>query len=338
MTQFLNYLNINSSSGFWEFSLWVFVIVFSTLVGSLVIARIISAPISRMGPMVERLSNGELDSRIDDRDTRRGDEFGALSRLFNQMAANIARLFENERSLLRDISHDLRSPLTRAKIALSLIRRNSARLETIEKSLTQLEKDIDRADYMIGELLERARMLTQTDTDFKKQLFDFAYIAKESVADLSFETSTKTKIIYEGLDSAPYYGNHSLIRRAIANILRNSLNHAPSGSAITARLWRVSGVLIFEVTDEGPGVPTEYLRNIFLPFFRISASGCPRGRGFGLGLNIVEQAARLHGGKAIATNLPPKSHHIARGLLAGGLKVSLILPIMSDTSDTTAQK
>jgi two-component system sensor histidine kinase CpxA len=300
--------------------LWLLAIILSSLLGSLFISRVITGTLTRIQPVVERLSRGALDSRINRADAGRGDEIGLLSRSFNQMADNISRLLESERTLIRDISHEMRSPLARMKVALALLRREAGPAEPTAVPLEQLERDIDRLELMVNRNLERARMETIEQSGLEKSEFDLAALVAAGIEEQASGAAGDHKSIsFEGPDAAPYCGHAVLLDRALANMLKNALSHTARHGTVSVRLRAVAGAFIVEVVDQGPGVPEEHLEDIFRPFYRVAAAREDHGGGFGLGLAIARQAAQLHGGQVTAVN-------VAAGGPNRGLKVALTLP------------
>jgi two-component system sensor histidine kinase CpxA len=310
-----------------EALLWLIVIVLTSLLGSLVISRIIAGPLTRIQPTVESLSRGELCSRIVGADAKRGDEIGSLARSFNKMAGNMSRLFEIERALLRDISHEMRSPLARMKMAMALARRDLANSGKADGSLAQLGKDIGRLELMIGEMLERARLETASQSGLEKELFDFSALVLGSLEAQTPGAANGAKTTFEGPGSAVYLGNAGLIRRAVDNMVKNALQHTAPLSTVAVRLRVSPESLVLDVIDHGPGVPGAQLESIFQPFFRLDSARTNGGDGFGLGLAITRQAAQLHGGQVTAVNVVPQVPAPGRPERSQGLKVTLVLPM-----------
>jgi len=304
-----------------EVLFWFAAILASSLLGSLIISRIITGSLTRIQPVVERLSNGDLDSRIPHAETSRGDEIGRLSRGFNQMADNLSRLLESERTLIRDISHEMRSPLTRLKVALVLLAQDLGPAEPAATRLKQLEKDIDRLELMASQTLERARLETIEQSGFEKTELDLVSLVRASLEEQAPSAANDQKFIrFDGPASAPYFGNAVLLYRAAANLIKNALRHTAAGSTVLVQLRSSAGVIIFEVIDQGPGVPDEHLEDIFRPFYQVDSARAGNSGGFGLGLALARQAAQLHGGQIKAVNASASG-------ATRGLKVSLTLPV-----------
>ncbi|MDR1085852.1 MAG: HAMP domain-containing histidine kinase [Deltaproteobacteria bacterium] len=307
--------------------LWVTAILFSSLLGSLIISRIITGTLLRIQPAVERLAKGELDSRIKDIDTQRGDELGSLSRSFNGMADSFERSLNSERTLIRDLSHEMRSPLARMKISLALLKRDYGWEENPGSLVRQLEKDLDRMELMVGQMLERARLDAVERSGFEQSDFDLAQMASESVQDhLQIAKSEKKTVLLAGLNTAPYRGNAHLLKRALDNMVKNALHYTPPDSSVTVSLRSVPRAVILEVIDQGPGVPPERLSDIFRPFYRVDPARSRSSGGFGLGLAIARQAVQLHGGQISAVNILAGKTDPGGPDPVIGLKVALTLP------------
>jgi len=335
--------DIQINSNIREALLWLVAIFVSSLMGGWFISRIITGALTRIQPVVESLSSGDLSSRISAAEAERGDEIGNLSRSFNRMADNVAGLLENEHTLIRDISHEMRSPLTRMKMALSLLKQDAFPAELVKPHIAQLEKDIDRLEVMVGQMLERARLETMAQSGFEKSEFDLSGLVKESLEEHRAGLDNKN-IEFEGPQLVPCFGNMVLMRRAVDNLIKNAINYTKQGSTVSVRLRSVGDTLILDVVDQGPGVPEDKLEDIFRPFYRVDSARARNSGGFGLGLAIARQAAQLHGGQVTAINisacqndLENSDEHCSSGLNTG-LKVTLILPAGLKPAAATDQR
>ena len=318
--------DISITSNVREALLWLTAVIVSSLLGSLIISRIITGALTRIQPVVERWANGDIDSRVNPGDAERGDEIGRLGRSFNKMADNLTRLLESERTLIRDISHEMRSPLTRMKMALVLLKQDACPSAVVEPHIKQLERDVDRMETMVGQMLERVRLETMVQSGLEKTTFDLAAVVNESIVEQSPGATCGRKIRLEGVSSAPYSGNAALIRRAVDNLIKNALNYTAPETTVTVRLRSVADTLILDVLDQGPGVPEAHLDGIFSPFYRVDSARTGNS-GFGLGLTIARQAAQLHGGQVTAVNIMDGSPNPAETGQSRGLKVTLVLPV-----------
>jgi len=214
--------------------------------------------------------------------------------------------------LLRDISHELRSPLARMRVALGLARQPPADLS---RQLDRLEREIERLDSLISQVLRLAR-LHGTDAPFARETFDLDEVIEEVVRDANFEGAVKNcKVRLQGAAAAAVSGNRELVRSAIENVLRNAVRYSPQDAPVDVSIARAQSGVVVSIRDQGPGVPDRDLERIFEPFYRVAESRDRDTGGEGIGLAITAQVMKAHGGSAKAANAP-----------RGGLEVRLNLP------------
>jgi two-component system sensor histidine kinase CpxA len=281
------------------------------------LARHLSAPIRRIQEGARALASESLDVRASPElrvsaglEGRR-DELAVLARDFDAMADQLRANRSAITQLLRDISHELRSPLARMRVALGLARQPPADLS---RQLDRLEREIERLDSLISQVLRLAR-LHGTDAPFARETFDLDELIDEVVRDANFEGAVKhCKVRLQGAAAAAVNGNRELLRSAIENVLRNAVRYSPQDAPVDVSITRESGVVIL-IRDQGPGVPDKDLERIFEPFYRVAESRDRDTGGEGIGLAITAQVMKAHGGSARAAN--------AR---RGGLEVRLSLP------------
>jgi len=285
--------------------LWVLVLV---VLLSLALAWHFAYPLRQLRRVIESFGRGEADARA--RPQRR-DEFGDLARAFDGMADRIETLLGAERRLLRDVSHELRSPLTRLGFAIELARSSP----DPEAALARVRREADRLGALVDELLQ----LTRAEGDpaaRSDDVVDLADVVREVADDAELEaTGRGCAVRVEAADPAAVVGDRELLRRAVENVVRNAIRYSPAGGVVEVTLRVGGGRAAVEVRDRGPGVPAEALAELFKPFFRVDGH---RGRdtgGTGLGLAIAERAVRLHGGDIRAENAGP------------GLRVVLDVPL-----------
>ena len=276
------------------------------------LARHISTPVGKLQAAARALASGDLHARVDTQFCRRGDELGDLARDMNQMAIGLQTQIASKEMLLRDISHELRSPLTRLRVALDLARRDDGRLGV---QLKRMERDIERLDALISETLQLSR-LSGSEMTFVRAPVELGELVNEVVSDARFEASAVGKHI--GLSTADglvVLGNFELLRRAIDNVVRNAIRFTPVGSDVAVSMRTANGCAIIAIRDHGPGVPEEYLDRIFEAFYRVADSRDRETGGVGLGLAITARIVALHGGSARARNAAD-----------GGMIVELSIP------------
>jgi two-component system, OmpR family, sensor kinase len=275
------------------------------------LAEHLTAPIRRIQAGARALASENLDVRVSAGLEDRRDELAVLARDFDAMADQLRANRAATTQLLRDISHELRSPLARMRVALGLARQPPA---DFVRQLDRLEKEIERLDSMIGQVLKLAR-LQGTDALGNRENFEFDEMVDEVARDANFEGAIKNcEVNLHGVANVSVVGNRELMSSAIENVLRNAVRYSPPGSKVDIAVARGSGIDIV-IRDHGPGVPPADLQRIFEPFYRVAESRDRDSGGEGIGLAITARVMQAHGGSAKASN--------AAG---GGLEVRLSLP------------
>jgi len=280
---------------------------------SWLLARTLSRPISRIRASGRALGRGDLSARVEERITRRRDEVGELASDFNAMADRIQALMERQQSLLRDVSHELRSPLARMRMALALAEQaddGKAR----DGYLARITSDIERLDGLIEDILSYAR-LRQSDGP-APQAVDLVSLCRELIDSAELEAAPRSiEMAYSGPETVVVSGRFELLQRALENLLRNAIAHSPTGGQVEVELIETPDAAVLRVLDRGPGVPEEQLTAIFEPFLRLSPERSERGQSGGIGLAIVKAAVAKHDGNVRAENRAD-----------GGLVVTVTLP------------
>ena len=281
------------------------------------LARYIARPISKLGSAARHLADGDLKVRVGAVLGRRRDEIGELGKDFDLMAERIESLIGSQKRLLRDISHEFRSPLTRLTLALEIARRREGQ-EAIN-ALERIELEAGRLNALIGELLMLARLESGAEEPDRAPV-DMMELIEELVSDADFEARGRNcEVRVVSAENCFVSGTRELLRSAVENVLRNAVRHTAEETAVTVdlRCKKEGDSLraVIEVSDKGPGVPEESLPDLFSPFYRVGDARDRRLGGTGLGLAITERAVKLHGGQVRAANSS-----------GGGLIVTIDLP------------
>lgn len=278
------------------------------------LARSLTRPIRRLQRITQRIGEGDLSARFGLNAKGISNEIDALGRDFDIMAEKTEKMIKTQKRLLRDISHELRSPLTRLNIALELIRKGYDQ----ESGLMQIERESGRIDSLVGELLTLARLENFVLKDRGDgETFVISELVQKIVADVNFEISGKDRrVVISRCDRAWVTGSREHLSRALENVIRNSAYYTAVDTDVEVALICNEKDIEIKVRDHGPGVPEEDLSNMFLPFYRVEEARERNSGGTGLGLAIAKQAIQVHEGEIRATNSRPP----------GGLITTIILP------------
>jgi signal transduction histidine kinase len=269
--------------------LWVlhFVMAFIVLLAYLVLRRSLR-PLRALHEGVTRLSEGELDVTVPSQ-TR--DEFGALAQAFNQMVRRISEMLRARDQLLLDVSHELRSPLTRVKVALALLPEGDKQ--------RRIEADVAEMEAMIAELLELERL--RGGRGLQRESLDLVALLRQ-VAE-GFEDRPPGVRFVAAAPEIWAEVDGEKIRVVLRNLLENAFKYSLADSRPVEVAVRMDGEMVtVVVADDGPGLPAEDLHNLFEPFFRVDRSRSKKSGGYGLGLSICKRIVEAHGGRIEAAN------------------------------------
>ena len=277
------------------------------------IARFVSRPLKHMEGTARSIAKGDTELRVADTIARRRDEVGQLAAAFNAMTDRLCQLLDRHNRLLRDISHDLRTPLARQRIAIELASDEGAEPALMESILRQNE----RLETMTGQILTLYRV-SENGSAFEQQpVKPLALINRVlgDASDYAEQQGVDCKLVAsDDVAAVSILGDSGLLQRAFDNVLQNALDHTPPGQSVDVELSITKDQVEVSVADEGPGAPSDMLNQLFEPFFRADESR--GGKGWGLGLSIARDIIRAHDGTVEARNRE-----------AGGLQVTVRLPV-----------
>jgi two-component system sensor histidine kinase CpxA len=259
-------------------------------------------PIRRLQQATKQLSEGEFDLLELRSSLNRRDEFGELSVGFIDMADSLQRLLQSHRQLLRDVSHELRSPLTRLQIALGIARKkDDGNLLLAEHD--RIERAANQVADLITQILDLAKL--QQEGDLTTQKLDLVKLFKVWLQDAELELAHKHISIVWQLQEEEVFCNIDaiLIQRAFDNVLRNAIRFSPEGGVLTISLKNNNGQLEFSIADQGPGVVEDKLEDIFAPFTQADQSRGHAAGGYGIGLAMVKSILNMHHGEVKANNI-----------------------------------
>ena len=274
---------------------------------SYLLSRLMTRRLKELGRASRQLAEGDLGVRLDVRDLG-GDETDELARDFNSMAAQLQARINAQKQLLSDVSHELRSPLARLRVALALAEDDA---DNLQSHLERIGCETDRLDELIGQLLSTGAGTVELDTHIdlvgllQQLCSDTDYEGRSESVSVQFDTSLEQAVVASELDQ---------LRKCFDNILRNALRHSPAGATIRVELREEEEAFVATIEDQGPGVAEDLLENIFDEFYRVDSARTRDSGGYGLGLAIARRAVQRHGGEIRADNT------------GRGLRVTVSLP------------
>jgi signal transduction histidine kinase len=236
-----------------------------------------------------------------------------LARTFDRMAERIETLLAAERRLLLDISHELRSPLARLRVAVEMARSG----DDLDSALNRIQKESDRVNSLVGQLLQVTRA-EGDPSSLRRNPVRLDVLVQQLVDESTIEAAARgCSLQYQKHDVVTVEGDPELLRRAVENVMRNAIRYSPPESPVDVSVARRNGTAVVDVRDRGPGVPEESLPRLFDPFYRVENDRGRNSGGIGLGLSIARRAIELHKGSIRARNAAP------------GLEVELELPAVA---------
>lgn len=288
----------------------IVIAVLASLVFGSFFAWYLSRPLEHLRWGLQRMAEGQLGTRVGPLMKGRRDEIADLAHDIDGMAAQLQALIAARDRLLHDISHELRSPLSRIQAAIGLLKQGSSEAGLM---VERVERETQRLDALIDEMLTLHRLTAAVPV--ARSAVDVVELLHDIAADADFEGRAMNRSVrIEAPECFVAQVDGELIYRAFENVIRNAVKHTVDGSVVDvrARLRADDGALEVVVSDHGPGVPRHMLEAIFDPFVRIDPSEA--GRGAGLGLAIARSAVLAHGG-TIEASLADN----------GGLRIRIVL-------------
>ena len=312
------------------------------------ITMVITRPIGSLREAARKLAAGDMRARVKypkgKAKRKTGDELWGLVYDFNEMADRLESLVDAQMLLLRDVSHELRSPLARLSVALELAREeaqpgpNEEAQPVMLEQLDRIERETGRLNSLIGQLLSLSHLESTTRLPERMRV-SLCDVVSELLPDMDYEAQRRNcgvsfsngsgghnglpKSDSQSSGSTEVLGSPELLGRAVENVIRNAIAYTAEGTSVEIQLFSEQRLgaqfAVLQVRDQGPGVPEAALKSIFRPFYRLDLSRQRSTGGYGVGLAITERAVRLHGGAVTARNAKE-----------GGLIVEMRLPVAQD--------
>ncbi|WP_291515596.1 HAMP domain-containing sensor histidine kinase [Bdellovibrio sp. ArHS] len=267
----------------WVFPfLWAAAFIFFIMAMSFLTIRWMMSPIKAVVEGVNKISQGNLKYRIQ---TRHRGEFGVIADSFNNMADGLEKMIVAKEQLLRDVSHELRSPLTRVGVAVDLL--------ADEKMKVSIKEDLAKMEDLIHQILESYR-LKEGAKSLKKANTNLSELIASVAAD--YESLVQMKLQLPSEASLPLDGMQ--MQRVLRNLVENAIKYVKPGTrgSLEILLNKDCDFWVLKLKDDGIGISEKDLTHIFEPFYRADPARSPGASGFGLGLAIARAVVEAHGG------------------------------------------
>ncbi|GAV20780.1 two-component system, OmpR family, sensor histidine kinase CpxA [Mariprofundus micogutta] len=284
---------------------------------SWLLTRMFTQPIRQLKQSGKQLAAGDFKARAPSIVSSRKDELGDLARSFDHMAEALGSLVNSHKQLLRDISHELRSPLSRLQVALELARNEAD--DKASDELDRIELEAERLNELIGEVLTLARF-EQGAVQAENKPLQLHDLIQTVLSDAAYEAEASDKQVSPlQIDTCIVSGDPLWIGRALDNVIRNAIRHTREHGSVEVALLCQPTEAVITVRDFGEGADESVLSDLFEPFFRASEARerhhTSSASGYGLGLAIAKRAISMHHGTIHARNHPE-----------GGLEIQISLP------------
>ncbi|PSW20093.1 HAMP domain-containing protein [Photobacterium sanctipauli] len=277
---------------------------------SVLLARYLKTPLDKLQQASHQLAEGDFSVRVSHAVGNTVTEFSSLACSFDHMTQRIEDLAEKQRRLIRDVSHELKTPLARHDLALHLLRKKLP--EESQPLLAKLERESDEMNELVSEILEFSR-LENASYDANLQPVDLVSLCRYQVLELQDMLKPGQTLSFIGNNVDTYaLADHRLVLRAVKNLVGNAVKYAGEQACICVEVKDTGHGVLINVEDDGQGIKQQHLQSVFDPFTRLESSREKRTGGSGLGLAIVREAMLVMRGEATAKNLD-----------AGGFQVSL---------------
>jgi two-component system sensor histidine kinase PfeS len=301
----------------WEYTHITIQIVLPMLLLALLsvsIYRHIMSPLQKLERATKEFSRGNFDVRVRQLLGNRSDELSELANTFDRMAAHIGQLIMNQRQLISDLSHELRTPLTRLDIALENFNDEGNDSEVQRDN----RKRINRESRFIRKLVEDTLTLAWLENEqpqLQQESLDLVDLLDILIEDATFEFPTLQLNAQLPNSAIIENSSHRALGQALENIIRNALRYTPKGKKVVVQLLTYDEQFCIKISDQGPGVPDEYLSTIFRPFFRLDKARFADNDSFGLGLALAQRQLQAVRANVYAENIPES-----------GLCMSVLIP------------
>lgn len=304
---------------------FLFFLALAALVLGLLILPVsyrITKPLRQLHRLGEEWASGHLQKRAD---ATGSDEIAELAGVFNSMAGNLEKMLQQRKEFLAFISHELKSPLGRIKVALEMLSEKNSTDPEAAHLLQGMEKDLSESERLIEQLLVLSRIEMQLPA-IEPQEVDVVELVKNASDSLEPLASVAgVRLTREAERGFRVCGSAELLQRAFANILENAIKFSPRGGEIRTVIRSLPQAVELQFLDQGVGIEPQECEKVFEPFYRGKSSG--NRQGSGLGLFLARRIIDLHGGAiAVSPNQP------------SGARVTITIPGVSANSVQTTER
>ncbi|MBJ7514093.1 MAG: HAMP domain-containing protein, partial [Acidimicrobiia bacterium] len=255
------------------------------------LARGVTSPLREMSEAADSMARGDYSRRVSATST---DEVGRLARAFNRMASELDETDRVRRDLVANVSHELRTPITALQ----------ARLENLVDGVEEPEPELlltmlrqtERLGRLVSQLLDLSR-LESGSIPLDRQEFQVAPLLDHAVREQALNVGDVEVSVVLDDPSLTAAGDPERVHQVLANLLENAVRHSPAGGKVEVTARRSAGNVVFEISDEGPGIAVADEERIFERFYRADAARSSQSGGAGLGLAIAQWIVDLHGGE-----------------------------------------
>ena len=301
--------SITGNGFFFEPIPWIIAAAVVILISALLwipLVRHITKPLGRMTRAAEEIAKGKFDVAVLE---QRRDEIGRLSSAIDHMMSRLHGFVEGQKRFLRDVAHELGSPIARIQFGLGILEQHVD--EKNSERLADVTEDVAHMSNLVNELLSFSRTELNPEKVKLEPVELLAVVQKAARR----EGMASEEMVIDINPSIKVMADPALLSRAISNLIRNAVKYGGHAGPICITARKEKNVVSIEIQDSGPGIPETLLDKIFEPFFRTETSRDRESGGVGLGLSIVKTCMDACGGTVNARNLEPQ-----------GFSVTLTLP------------